>query len=429
MWLVDRWQALSAAGQDLLVALTCAATGVLLLSLDVVGNDRLPLWVRLLLLLLACAAQTQRRRFPMAALAIGAVPIGIDAAFGFTIGPLIVCTDLVYAAVLYGRRGNELLARWLVTCTLIVAVLFAVAAPQLRVGVLIGLTFVVVIISPVQFALTVRAHRDRAELERRRADDLHRMAELDRAAAVAAQRNEVARELHDVISGHLTAIALQTSAALELSSSGGDRAPALEVVRTESLRALAAMRSMIDMLQQPAMPGGWHPEGGPGWPQVLDQLPGRPLVQRSPDPLPDLPAELGSHLARIVVQAVRNAAEHAPGAPIRVAVTCAGGRLELAVQNPMPGAAPVESGDRQHRGVANIAARVAALGGSVSIGPDSIGPVAGSGGTGEPVWRVLVTVPVPLGPRPDPEVPAGEPVAVAGARADQVGVPLDAAPR
>ncbi|NNG36575.1 sensor histidine kinase [Nakamurella aerolata] len=398
MWLLDRWHALSTGTQDLIIALTCGATGTLLLALDIVGNHNLPFWVRLLLLLLACAAQTQRRRFPMVALALGAVPIVIDAAFGFTIGPLIVLTDLVYAAVLYGGRGSQLLARWLIGATLVAAVLLALQADDLRVGVLIALTLIVVIVTPVQWALTLGAHRDRADLERRRADDLHRMAELDRAAAVAAQRNEVARELHDVISGHLSAIALRSSAALELSrpGSGGEppTAPALEVVRTQSLQALTAMRSMIDMLQQPQHDSDtqrW--ESAPGWPQVLDRLPDRAVVHRHPDPLPQLGAELGRQLVRIVLPAVGNAAEHAPGQPIRVDVTHAGGTLQLSVQNPIGDNAPKPAGDRHRWGVANIAARVAALGGTVSIGPAGDGGKRGD--SGARVWRVAVAVPVP----------------------------------
>ena len=42
------------------------------------------------------------------------------------------------------------------------------------------------------------------------------MAELDRAAAVAAERARMARDLHDVIAGQLSGIAIQSEAALNL---------------------------------------------------------------------------------------------------------------------------------------------------------------------------------------------------------------------
>jgi signal transduction histidine kinase len=71
---------------------------------------------------------------------------------------------------------------------------------------------------PVWWGVNVRQHRDAAEAERARADQLARIADLDRDAAVREERARMARDLHDVIAGHLSAIAIQSAAALSMAS-------------------------------------------------------------------------------------------------------------------------------------------------------------------------------------------------------------------
>ncbi len=62
----------------------------------------------------------------------------------------------------------------------------------------------------------MRNHRDAAESARLRAEQTALLAEMDRAQAVTAERARMARELHDMVANHLSAIAIHSTAALSL---------------------------------------------------------------------------------------------------------------------------------------------------------------------------------------------------------------------
>ena len=62
----------------------------------------------------------------------------------------------------------------------------------------------------------MRNHRDAAEAARLRAEQTALLAEMDRAQAVAAERARMARELHDMVANHLSAIAIHSTAALSI---------------------------------------------------------------------------------------------------------------------------------------------------------------------------------------------------------------------
>ena len=84
-----------------------------------------------------------------------------------------------------------------------------------------------------------------------------RKSELDRRNAVNAERARMARELHDVIANHLSAVALHSSAALKMPDMAADQVrQALTVIRESSVEGLAEMRRMIGFLRAQ--------EGGPG---------------------------------------------------------------------------------------------------------------------------------------------------------------------
>src|SRR5690606_34565621 len=115
-----------------------------------------------------------------------------------------------------------------------------------RAAILVGPNLGLVLAVPVLWAREVRLLAARAEARRERAAEEGRMVERDRAAAVAAERARMARDLRVVIAGQLSGIALQSEAALTLP----DPAPAtlrrvLTAVRRDSVASLSEMRAMI----------------------------------------------------------------------------------------------------------------------------------------------------------------------------------------
>ena len=130
------------------------------------------------------------------------------------------------------------------------------------------------------------------------------------------QRNELARELHDTVGHHVSAIAIQAQAGRALAASDPDRALAtLETIEEAAARTLEEMRAMVGVLRDGTEPD-FAPQPGVaaieqlarsdgGWPRVDVQLPGDPV---------DVNASVGAALYRIAQEAVTNAVRHARNA-------------------------------------------------------------------------------------------------------------------
>jgi signal transduction histidine kinase len=95
-----------------------------------------------------------------------------------------------------------------------------------------------------------------------------------------------------------------------------------------------------------------------------------------------LSPETESTIYRVVQEALTNAAKHAPGSAVHLALEHRGGELLIKLDNGLvPGAPP---GGGTGTGLLGLSERAAAVGGSVQAGPDG------------PSWRVRATLPVPV---------------------------------
>ena len=78
----------------------------------------------------------------------------------------------------------------------------------------------------------------------------------------AEERVELARELHDTVAHHVSAIAIQAQAGRALAAtSPGSSLEALEVIEVEASRTLAEMRAMVRVLRNQA-PADYAPQPG-----------------------------------------------------------------------------------------------------------------------------------------------------------------------
>lgn len=212
------------------------------------------------------------------------------------------------------------------------------------------------------------------------------------AEARSAERLEVARELHDVVAHHVTGIVVAAQAAVTVARTRPEEAgPALESIERAGAEALAGMRRMVGVLR-----GGEGAGGGravPHGPSDVDGLVAgfdpegvRAVLERDPAlATTDLPPGVGVTAHRVVQEALTNVHRHAPDATsVHVGLHLRGGNLEVTVRN--EGGAhdrgPL-SRDRGGFGLAGMAERVGALGGTLRVGPD--GPGA---------WLVLAELPV-----------------------------------
>ncbi len=188
------------------------------------------------------------------------------------------------------------------------------------------------------------------------------------------QRNQLARELHDTVGHHVSAIAIQAQAGRALAASHPDRALAtLETIEEAASRTLEELRAMVGVLRDGAEPDLAPPPGvaeieqlarsGGGWPRVDVELSGD---------FAGVSSSVGAALYRIAQEAVTNAVRHA-GHATRVVVHVAdeGERVRLTVRD--DGDASATGHTPAGYGLVGMAERASLLGGTLRAGPDRDG--------------------------------------------------------
>ncbi len=196
-------------------------------------------------------------------------------------------------------------------------------------------------------------------------------------------RHELARELHDTVGHHVSAIAIQAQAGLALAASDPDRAVAvLETIDQEASRTMDQMRTIVGLLREQGAPD-LAPQPGltdierlarnvGDWPRIDVHLSGD---------LDDLAPAVSAALYRITQEAITNAVRHARNAT-RVNVEVGGDphRVQLTVHD--DGDTVPTSPHTPGYGLLGMAERTSLLGGELRAGPD---PKGG--------WTVNATLP------------------------------------
>ncbi|GAA4440665.1 histidine kinase [Actinokineospora soli] len=212
--------------------------------------------------------------------------------------------------------------------------------------------------------------------ERAAAAELRRRDELAAVQrAVADERRAVARDLHDTISHHVSAISMHAGAA----RLAGQDSRYLAEVEAASRAAMADLRRMLDLLHgQDA--GARNQPGLADLDELLDRVraAGVPVTLTVRGRPVDVPGSLDVALYRIAQEALTNALRHGVG-EVHVDIAYRADGLTLAVANDVR-AAPGRTASRL--GLKGIRERVALFGGDVSYGPDG------------DRWRTVVSVPL-----------------------------------
>jgi signal transduction histidine kinase len=330
-----------------------------------------------------------RRTAPQTALVLGTLVVIADQFTRGSLATTLMFTDLVYAAVLYGTPAAA--RRIPVTTALItIAVTLGFLAwfrrPEaLLIGVVTGL----VSFAPAATGVLVRNHREAAESARLRAEQTALLAEMDRTQAVVAERARMARELHDMVANHLSAIAIHSTAALSLDDPRTTQ-QALTVIRENSVEGLAEMRRLIGILRDDSGDSQGEPVAAP----TLDGL--GALVEQSRtngldvaltvgDGVGGLPAPIELAAYRIVQESLTNALKHASHGTASVAVHRTDGALTVWVTSPygvLDGPRAPGSG----AGLIGMRERTALLHGTFEAGPES--------GPDGKIWQVRAELPV-----------------------------------
>ncbi len=245
--------------------------------------------------------------------------------------PLLVVLELMQALILAlsAERRRRALVGVVAACALVAAAAL-LRSGDIRVALMIALPFGALLGFSYWYANSTAQSRELVELYRQRAEDAARLAELDRGNAVRDERERMARELHDIVAGHVAAVAIRSEAALmsggpaRTSPSAGDAAPAsrereaLRAVRDSSLEAHSALRSMIAVLRE-GSDGFSAPVGRTGVPKLVEEAERSGVRATLHDRIEGGLCPSSDHaLGRVVQEALANSVRYASGGEVEV---------------------------------------------------------------------------------------------------------------
>ncbi|MFI6482364.1 sensor histidine kinase [Nonomuraea sp. NPDC050663] len=335
------------------------------------GVDFVPPWMVVVnpwIGALACLALWWRRRAPVA-LALALAPCLVVAASSLGAATVALLTVATHR---HWSRACAFTALYLLIASYYA--LFAEPPGMSRMAV-VGWTAMYFLV-PLTLGLVVRANRltmdsIRREARVREREHLVRLAETRRA-----EREQLAREMHDVLAHRISLLSVHAGALAYRTARAGDgQAPPLEtaevdeavqVIQTNARLALDELGEVLSILRTdpprpdspgtaPAVPRGDdahhsdlpRPEQAPSRPSGLDRLvaearaAGQPVHVTSSGPLDGLRPSAQRTAYRVVQEALTNARKHAPGAAVTVRLDATEGTgLRVRVSNPVtPGPA------------------------------------------------------------------------------------------
>jgi signal transduction histidine kinase len=277
----------------------------------------------------------------LATLAGGPPSVGLDS--------MIYVLVLVYALVRWGSGREIVIGLAVVAVAAVVGTVADYTGPADVVG---GFGIVAAAVAGGA------AFRYRAESWRRASDQIR-----------SQERVGLARELHDMVAHHVSAIAVQAQAGRALAGKRPAAAlEALAVIEGEASRTLAEMRAMVRVLRDGA-PAEYAPQPGVADLVSLARHDPVPVVDVDlPDDLDELPLQVDAAVYRLAQEALTNALRHARNASrVEIRVVEGAGSLRLRVTD--DGQIDPARSASHGFGLLGMTERVQLLGGTLRAGP------------------------------------------------------------
>jgi signal transduction histidine kinase len=311
------------------------------------------------------AALWDRRRHPVGVAAF-VIPAGVISALAGGAGLVV----LFNAALRCDRRNLIWIAVGSLAASLVYELLYSTSGADLRDGVLIGLLMYGITIG---WGLFVRVRRDLVESLRERNLRLEGEGRLRAEQARSAERERIAREMHDVLAHRLSLLSLHAGA-LEFRPGAppAEIAATAGVVRESAAAALEELRDVIGVLREGTEALAERPQPALAEvPALIEESRAAGMRIEADLDLPDAVEEVGSGGAgrtayRVVQEGLTNARKHAPGALVRVRVAISAMALEVEVRNRAPLApAPPPAMPGAGSGLIGLGERVELVGGEL----------------------------------------------------------------
>jgi signal transduction histidine kinase len=218
-------------------------------------------------------------------------------------------------------------------------------------------------------------------------DPEQQVAELRQTSQRLADRNRLARDLHDTIGHSLTASLLQATAARRTLAPGPDgEAPvdvhfarqALEHIETNTRAALGELDRALAVLRDGSASDAPTDDDAPTLTSLHGLLAGLrdgglPVAMHAAVPLEDVAPESSRLGYRVVQEGTTNVLRHAGCPPTTVSVDRTGEAVTVSVRNGPPTDSRSRPGPGGGRGLTGLRDRAAALGGGLSAGPTADG--------------------------------------------------------
>jgi signal transduction histidine kinase len=328
----------------------------------------------ILLALAATLPVAVRRRFPIVTFVLvwsgvcgltWIVPGFVDATFGYALVLMFVLFTV--GAEVPGRQV------WLAVIVIFVCItlLVALSPDPVEFGDIVLITIFVG--TPWGFGTAVRLHRERKEADAIRTSRLLAEETARGAEALEAERAQIARELHDVVSHAMAVTLMQARGGRRVQASDPQAAlAAFDAIEHTNAQAIGDMRRMLNVLREAdSEPAPTTPLPSLELlPQLIDQVRSSGIeVKLTLDgDLNEVPPGIGISGYRIVQEALTNVLKHAAPARATVTVRCEPDLLELDITDTGNQQAQPAEGAGGH-GLQGIKERVAAFGGTVHAGP------------------------------------------------------------
>ncbi len=368
----DRWRRLDVTVRDLPLALLLAAAGAVPL-LNGYGTQVGELPARpvdasaVVVIALECLPLALRRRWPAVSLGLVSLGFAVQQLVPYELFAGNALAVALVSAGLHLERGRRT-----------VPVVLSLAYVALAVGLdRLGstehfegfVTFYLAVVLLWGIGAWWRSARAEEAAERARVA----------AATRATERTRIARDLHDVVTHHVTAMVVQTEAARYLTGVPARLDETLGTVAETGRRAVSDLRDLLDLLD-PEHEGAVHAPSSDLHALVAQVRRAGQPVELVVDGDPRDPGGSADLVAyRVVQESLTNALKHAPGGrtTVRVGHDDQETTVEVGTDAPGPGTRGSGPGGRtgetglrgSGRGLVGLRERVEALDGTLDAGP------------------------------------------------------------
>jgi signal transduction histidine kinase len=314
----------------------------------------------------------------------GTIVFGVLFAIATDGGTLTIAAllGLVIALYLFASRYGR---RWAVLPAL--PFLFNAIVPLTGDGA--GLSGVLLLMIVVAALALGDSRRQRGEALAERDETRQAMVDTLQDQAAMGERARIARELHDVVAHHVSAIAVQAeSARLTTAGLPEEGRRHFEAIGQMARDALTEMRRLLGVLREDANIDATR-DPQPSLARVNDlvetaRAAGTPVTLTLEGAVTPLPAGIDLCAYRIVQEALTNVRRHASGAAVEVELEYTPDTLHLRVRDHGPDS---DSPDLEGHGLLGMRERAIMVGGTLTAGSaegggfavDAVLPITGAG--------------------------------------------------